>query len=347
MGVYSEAAARLIMPVDDNPMGLLEFSVRSQSADTAMFESMLEMDFAEYFSESGQIVLTEKEEAEKSSNGIKKIFEKLAELFQKAWNALSQFVSRLVAKLADITGFNKKLVAEFDKRGASLDKAKEMDREKEVYRIRGIDNGNIKDEKLKSVREKVNRAYNLVKPEGSDALSKEKADSTKKELNDAIDSATSSEHFNSMFEKTNIGSLGSIGDYKEFLNKGYKALFEGIIGDAKKDMDLYKKARQEALKAVAKSKDEERESAASKFSLASTLVSVNSKYINYASRLALQAVAYSRKTITAIMVASGRKEAKKSKAKEETVNASFVYDDYLELALEFAADDFVEDITFA
>lgn len=345
MGVYSEAAARLIMPTDDNPMGLLEFSVRAQSADTAMFESMLEMDFAEYYSESGQIVLSEKETTDNTSTGIKAVFQKIAELFQKAWNALSQFVTRITGKITDAFKLNDKLLKKYE--NVSLEEAQAKDPEKKVFRIKNYGNKVFNDSSLKDVREKVTRAFNLVKPDNKDNLSTDTANAKKEELNNAIDKLTSSEHFNAQFEETSIKNLGpgSVSNYKEFLTEGSKALINSIVKDAQTDMKVYKEARQAALKAAANAKlSDERESAAAKFSLASTIVGVNSKYINYASRLVFQAIGYARKSLIAIGVAAERKEAKKAK---EATGESVVYDDYLELALEFATDNFIEETTFA
>ena len=336
MGIYSNMAAQMVMPVDESPMGLLEFSVRAQNADTAMFESMIELDIVDYYTESGQIVLSETETMGAKSSVIKNIFHKLAELFQKAWNALKEFAQSITVRIQEFFKINKKLVDKYEANGKTIDleAAKKNDPEKKIKSVVAVDSG-IVDQK--NTREKITRAYNKI---SSADISLEDAKSTKEELDSAIKSFTSSESFEKNFREESLKNIGpgTLDSARKFLLDGHKKLLDDIIGDTKSKMDEYKKARTEALKAAAGAKGDEKEKVAAKFSLASSVVSAYSKYINQCSRVVIQSVAVARKTYLAIAIAANKKAA---------TNESVIYDDILELALEFNTDNFVEESTFA
>ena len=99
MGFYTESAKQLI-----NPVSIPDFLMECAHIDRVLFEGMIELDFAEIYNESGNIVLTEEEQqagetaakdAEKKAgeNIFKKFLEALKGIFSKIGDALNKFFS--------------------------------------------------------------------------------------------------------------------------------------------------------------------------------------------------------------------------------------------------------------
>lgn len=99
MGFYTESAKQLI-----NPVSIPDFLMECAHIDRVLFEGMIELDFAEIYNESGNIVLTEEEQqagetaakdAEKKAgeNIFKKFLETLKGIFSKIGDALNKFFS--------------------------------------------------------------------------------------------------------------------------------------------------------------------------------------------------------------------------------------------------------------
>ena len=99
MGFYTESAKQLI-----NPVTIPDFLMECAHIDNVLFEGLIELDFAECYNESGNIVLTEEEkeagetaakDAEKKAgeNIFKKFLETLKSVFAKIGAALDKFFS--------------------------------------------------------------------------------------------------------------------------------------------------------------------------------------------------------------------------------------------------------------
>lgn len=99
MGFYTESAKQLI-----NPVSIPDFLMECAHIDRVLFEGMIELDFAEIYNESGNIVLTEEDQqagetaakdAEKKAgeNIFKKFLETLKSIFSKIGDALNKFFS--------------------------------------------------------------------------------------------------------------------------------------------------------------------------------------------------------------------------------------------------------------
>lgn len=336
MGIYSSMAAQLLkeqeVAPDPNAAGLLEFAVKSQVAERSMFESMLEMDFAEYYVESGTLVLTEEEKAESAGNALKAIGKKIVEAIDKLIQTIVTFLDKIANVVLEKTKVDKKLIEKFGKKiDLAVAKEKKGDKEITVVNLDGA-------KKIADFIGARGAEYRSISGTGSKADFDQKKETIKKELADL----TGEGAFKAFFTKKAIKDLTEA-DAKAMVDAvdgGYKKLVDSIVGSAAKNtLKSLKAARGEALKKLGNLKSETREDDAARFSYCIALNSAVSKAISFGSNVAAHAMAASRNGFVALAMASKKKE----EVKKESVE--YDYDEILEFALEVATDNMYSEIS--
>lgn len=343
MGIYSNEAAKLLkeqeVAVDPNAAGLLEFAINSQRAEHAMFESMLEMDFMEYYSESGTLVLTEEEKAEGAGNAIKAIGKKIVAAIDKLIQTIVSFLDKIGNLVLEKTKIDKKLIEKFGK-NIDLAKAKENNPEKEITVV------NLDAAKEISAFIGARAAeYNHVAANGG----KEDFDTKKDQVKENLSKLTSEETFKAVFGKKKISELSDaeVKAMVDAVDGGYQKLVDSIIGtEAKNTLKALKKARGEALKKLADPKAEDRANNSARFQYVSVLNSAVSKAINFGSNVAAHAMASSREGFIKVAMAANKK-AKAEKKEEAKQESAVEYNEIFEYALEVATDNMYSEITMA
>lgn len=380
MGIYSNEAAQLLkesqIEFNPNAAGLLEFAVETQRAEHAMFETMLEMDMLEYHCESGVIVVTEEEKSSAFGKALESIWNKIVEAVEKMWETVTKFLSRLFEFAMEKTKADKIIIKKYSK-DFNIEKAIANDPNKEVELI------NIENAKkaIQSVVGKCATDYTDIIVAASGRVGRdlnEEADAIKK-ITDNLLGAKFEEKFKLSQLKDKAADIKS----KFEAGEGYKKLAEEIVGtEAKNTLDALKKLRNELRKAKNKKlaemikpsvshntgeKEANKEArsdasdARSELALCYKYVSVMnaccSKALNFGSRVALQAMADTRKAYVAIATAAAKKEEKKAEeapapkpegeeAKPEgTKIEEAAYEDILEFAIMNATDEMF-DISF-
>lgn len=340
MGIYSSMAAQLLkeqeVAPDPNAAGLLEFAVKSQVAERSMFESMLEMDFAEYYVESGTLVLTEEEKAESAGNALKAIGKKIVEAIDKLIQTIVTFLDKIANVVLEKTKVDKKLIEKFGKKiDLTVAKEKKGDKEITVVNLDGA-------KKIADFIGARGAEYRSISGTGSKADFDQKKEAIKKNLAEL----TGEGAFKAVFTKKAIKDLteADVKAMVDAVDGGYKKLVDSIIGDqAKSVLKSLKAARGEALKKFATVKNDTREDDAARYSYCAALNSVVSKAINFGSNVAAHAMAASRNGFVALAMASKKKEEKKEEVKKESVE--YDYDEILEFALEVATDNMYSEIS--
>jgi len=342
MGIYSNMAAQLLkeqeVAPDPNAAGLLEFAINSQRAEHAMFETMLELDVAEYYVESGTLVLTEEEKAEGAGNAIKAIGKKIVAAIDKLIQTIVTFLDKIGNLVLEKTKVDKKLIEKYGKKiDLAAAKAKKGDKEITVVNL----------DAAKGIAAFIGaRAaeYKAVSETGS----KEDFESKKEAVKKNLDELTGEDKFKAVFSKKKVSELSDadVKDMVDAVDGGYQKLVDSIVGSAAKDtIKALKAAKSEALKKLATPKSETREVDSARFSYVSTLNSAVSKAINFGSNVAAHAMAASRNGFISLAMASKVKEEKKEEAKQEA--AEFDYDEILEYAFEVATDNMYSEVTMA
>jgi len=104
MGVYTESARQLI-----NPMDIPTFMIECAKTERALFEGVIELDFAEVYKENGLAVFTEEETAaaDTASNNAteqatENIFKKFGEALKKAFEAITNKLKDFFEKTASL-----------------------------------------------------------------------------------------------------------------------------------------------------------------------------------------------------------------------------------------------------
>ena len=341
MGIYSNMAAELLkeqeVAVDPNAAGLLEFAINSQRAEHAMFETMLELDMVEYYSESGTLVLTEEEKAEGAGNTLKAIGKKIVAAIDKLIQTIVAFLDKIANLVLEKTKADKKLIEKFGKNiDLAVAKEKKGDSEITVVDLKAADG-------ISAFIGARAAEYSSVSGSGS----KEDFDNKKESVQKELKSLTGEDKFKAIFTKKKISDL-SDADVKAMIDAvdgGYQKLVDSIIGEsAKKTLKSLKAARGEAMKKLADIKNEDRAVDVARFGYCSALNSAVSKAINFGSNVAAHAMAVSRQGFVALAFASKKKEEKKEEAKQES---AVDYDEILEYALEVATDNMYSEITMA
>lgn len=343
MGIYSTEAAKLFraneVEFDPNAAGLLEFAITSQEADHAMFNTMLEMDFMEYYQESGMIVVTEEEKTEGVGNAIKAIGKKIVAAIEKFLQVVQLAIQKLENFVLEKTKIDKKLVEKFGNLDLAKAKANKPDKEVVVADYEAA---------AKDIA-----AFVSVQKAGyekANNLSAEQFKSEAEAAQKAVKELTSTEKFNSYFIKKKISELDGTTFADLVKGGGYKGLAEKVIGKEAKDLQTtLKNARKTAMKNlvdsnVGKNREDKlgREVVAAEFSYISTLNSVLGKAINFGSTVVTHTLAEARKTYVAVAMAANKKE---KAAKEEVEKESYEYDEILEYALEVATDNMYENVS--
>lgn len=341
MGIYSNMAAELLkeqeVAFDPNAAGLLEFAVNSQRAEHAMFETMLELDVAEYYVESGTLVLTEEEKEEGAGNAIKNIGKKIAEAIEKFIQTVQLFIDKIVNFVAEKTKIDKKLIEKFGKK-LDLKKAQANNPDKEVV----ISDPSVLNKSLITfIGARSSQSRSVAA--GNTKVEDVDIENVKKNLEDIVNDET----FKSVFTKKKISELkaADVAGFVSNVDGGYGKLVEEIIGKAAKEsLKVAKAARMEVLKGFGK-KDADREDLAKRFKYVSQSNAAVSKAINFGSTIATKAMAESRNAYVAIAMAANKKEKTEKEAKPKNEAAELDYEDILEFALENATDNMYADLT--
>lgn len=108
MGFYTEAAKRLnnITPID-----AASFFIECAETEQALFEGLIELDFAQVYNESGVIKLSEADEAAAKDASDKAIEQASKNIFQRFLEALKKVFDKVTAALADFFNGTKSLAA--------------------------------------------------------------------------------------------------------------------------------------------------------------------------------------------------------------------------------------------
>ena len=123
MGVYTTSTAVNESSIEDmlfseaelasfNPMG---FMVDTYRADQALFEALIEVDFAEVYNENGMISLTEAEQEESKEVSKKGVWQTIKEKIEAAIKWVAGMFSKAMQQLEKVFASDKKLVEKYGK----------------------------------------------------------------------------------------------------------------------------------------------------------------------------------------------------------------------------------------
>lgn len=114
MGVYSKKTAPEAAVVTES-IDPIQFVIESHQQEHALFEAIIETDFAQAYNEHGLISLTESDISSIHESADKSLKEKVKELIDKFWTMISNFFKELMSKIKTLLMNDKKLVNAYDK----------------------------------------------------------------------------------------------------------------------------------------------------------------------------------------------------------------------------------------
>lgn len=113
MGVYSKKTApEAVVTESIDP---IQFVIESHQQEHALFEAIIETDFAQAYNDCGLISLTESDISSIHESADKSLKEKIKELIDKFWTMISNFFKELMSKIKTLLMNDKKLVEAYDK----------------------------------------------------------------------------------------------------------------------------------------------------------------------------------------------------------------------------------------
>lgn len=118
MAVYNLAVMKESYARSNNnngPSNFMEFMIEAERIDNKLFESIIEVDFAEAYNEAGVICLTEEEKAAAADAQKKGFFARVGELFSKAIEAIKKLVGRVVGFFEGIIKNDSKITENYAK----------------------------------------------------------------------------------------------------------------------------------------------------------------------------------------------------------------------------------------
>ena len=352
MGIYSAEAAEVYKENIFNPdaAGLLEFSINSQRAEQHMFETMIEMDFCEYYMESGKLVLTEGEKMDAFKAGAKKIWDKIIEAISKLIETLDKFQIKVRAWIKARINSNKAIVKKYPNLDLAAAKAK-LSGEETVEML-----DFTKANKIKDTLVTLTGCYDKIKDDYKKSFANSSPDTYKSRTDELVKSASD------FFNKTKLADLNNTDDISKYIKseKGLEELTVAVTGNVDDAIKKLKTTR-ESLKKAAKNKDRsesDRQEDAAAYKFVSVINSCISRCVNFGTRVAMKAMANYKTAYVKIAMAGAsqnkadEKVANKTEKKEEvqqnsaTIEDVFDYDAMLEYAIEIN-DQIVYDESFA
>ena len=258
MGVYSEAAAmqmREAQAVESFRFtDLLEFAVNTERNNQNMFNALLELDFQEAVAVQNGGYLTE-QETEKSENKviakIKAIGSQIIKALEKFLETLGTFWNKLVLKVQEFTGRNKKLVTRFGSIVIADVKAGlgENSMKLTKYEDKDIFSGPLS--KISSLRAEYTGLFDIAKTADDKGSVTDLVDEAVKKIN-GEDCSVSAEEMGNLFNEVDINvylnDINYVKNLNENLQSGYKSQLAAIqskITEAqaatKKDIAVAKK----------------------------------------------------------------------------------------------------------
>ena len=113
MGVYSNLAAHVATESTDGNVALLDFMCEATAADTAMFNSIIELDLQEAAAKAdGGSYITESDTGSKDVQ--EKLSDKIKAFLSRVWNAIKTAFESIVAKIQEAFGADKRLIAKYN-----------------------------------------------------------------------------------------------------------------------------------------------------------------------------------------------------------------------------------------
>ena len=117
MAVYNRAVMKesFAPGYSKGPSNAIEFMIEAERIDNKLFESIIEVDFAEAYNEAGIISLTEAEQQAAAGAQKKGFFAKIGEIAKKAIEAVKRLIGRIVGFFEGLIKNDQKLSEKYGK----------------------------------------------------------------------------------------------------------------------------------------------------------------------------------------------------------------------------------------
>ena len=122
MGVYTNSAAvneasleEFLAEADTSSFNPYGFMVDTYRADQALFEALIEVDFAEVYNESGMLFLDEADQEEMKKAPKEGIWKRIWTALENIGKWIASFFKSIGDKISEIVTSNKKLIEKYGK----------------------------------------------------------------------------------------------------------------------------------------------------------------------------------------------------------------------------------------
>ena len=299
--IFPEAVSEAADTSLFNPFG---FVVDTYRADQALFEALIEVDFAEVYNESGMLVLSEAEEEDLKATPKKGIWEKIKTAIVAAAKWVAKFFGSIADKIKDIVTSDKKLVEKYGKwmtienlKGCEV-KGKYVDMSELTKALNGI---KVQDEIVSAMNKIANADESNI-------------DTIANEIKDKLSQIT--ESLNKIVAEKDSGDQSIIDAAGEDI---IKQMIDDVKIGRKQSIQLCKIAESVAKKTITNEKkqivdklDKKSDIGSKKLNAISGVISVANNTISTYSKVSLNLVKLSVRASRAFWVAAGPYAVKKA-----------------------------------
>lgn len=333
MAVFNKAVmAESAAPVQSD-VNVFDIMIEAERLDQSLFESLIEVDFAEAYNEAGIIALTEEEQAAAGEAQKKGIFAKIWEAIQNAGKAIAKLFDRIISFISNLIHNDARIVSTYG-RFMNFNNLSECP----------VKGKYVNNEYFYKQRDKYSTFFSAISANGRNAFESFDSDYSRDNLvkdsgEDAIIKVIGNDNFTKMCEVISSGYKNEMKKAKDAKVAALRYLKE-LENDYKKQgketdnketaaaaNDFYKATMQQAVNA--------RKVSAQFCSIINTALAVNRGCY-------LKIAAWAAKAEKAEAKPEEKKEEKKT---EEDVKTESALQEAIDMLIEMENDAFIESIT--